>query len=148
MQDIDLTLIDCQYRMEAIYEYCIEAGQFCIRSRGGNGRYSPSAGVGASGGAIRENWTQTTAQTVDTIPGDFWKQSKQANGVWQTRMHADSWKLWEHDRWISEPDAAGGLLVWGETQTDAEIAAGRLTYSQRQHRQPFPSGLPGFAEQL
>lgn len=146
--DIDLTLIDCQYRMEAIYDYCIEAGQFFLRTRNTNGRFSPSAGVGASNGAIREDWRQITHSTDDTIPGDFWKMSKQANGIWQTRMHADSWKLWEHDRWMGEPDAAGGLLVWGESPTAAEAAAGRLSYAQRQHRQPFPSGLPGFADQI
>jgi hypothetical protein len=146
--DLDLTLIDCQYRMEAIYEYCSDAGLFLIRSRGGNGRYSPSAGVGRSNGTIREDWQQVAIATDEVIPGDFWKMSKQANGIWQTRIHADSWKCWEHDRWSGDQAAPGGLCVWGEGPTADDLAGGRLSYSQRMHRQPFPSGLPGFADQI
>lgn len=148
LREIDLTLIDCQYRMDAIYEYCDEAGLFILRGRGVNGHYSPAAGVGKSNGAIQEDWAQAVHATDDSIPGDFWKQTKQSRGIWQTRMHADSWKMWEHDRWQSDPAQPGALLVWGERPTVDESAAGKLSYDQRQHRQPFPSGLPGFADQI
>jgi hypothetical protein len=104
VRDIDLTLVDAGWRTEAIYEACRQFGY----------SFRPAMGFGKSNGCVKTNFTSPVKSTPDKKIGDRWFLSKQPKGTWLVCMDSDFWKSWEHDRWMSDPNRNGALMLFGE----------------------------------
>lgn len=114
---VELTLVDCGYRTDAIHRACAAAGR----------SWKPAMGIGQSSGCVRGNFFEVARRTRDKIPGDGWYKSKKTAG-WFVGMDTDRWKAWEHDRWMTTPGRPGSLQLFGEP-SDAR----RLTPDEKQH---------------
>ena len=101
---IGMTLVDAGWRSEAIYEWCNQAGL----------SFKPSMGFGKSSGCTSPSFYPPVRATTDKKVGDQWFLSRRPKGVWLTCLNADDWKAWEHDRWVSDPEKPGALLLFGE----------------------------------
>ncbi|MDD4891981.1 MAG: phage terminase large subunit family protein [Phycisphaerae bacterium] len=101
---LDQTLIDAGYRTEAIYDYCRAAGL----------GFRPAMGFGKSAGCASPNFRAPVRSSPDKRVGDRWFLARQPKGVWLVCHHADHWKAWEHDRWMSRPPKPGSMTLWGQ----------------------------------
>ena len=115
-----LTLIDASYRTDAVYSACATAGL---------GVY-PIMGFGKSSGCTQANFTPQQKQTADARPGDGWKMVRRGN-IWLIEADADRWKAWEHDRWLTSPDHAGTMYLFGVPSADRT----RMSDDERSHAQ-------------
>ncbi|MFZ1932297.1 MAG: terminase gpA endonuclease subunit, partial [Thermoguttaceae bacterium] len=119
VRKVDLTLVDAGWRTEAIYEACREIGL----------DWKPAMGFGKSNGCAKTSFTGAVHNTADKKKGDRWFLSRRPGGTWLVCMDTDFWKSWEHDRWMSDPNKAGTVLLWGEPSD----RAGRLSQDQKSH---------------
>jgi hypothetical protein len=119
VRKVDLTLVDAGWRTEAIYEACREIGL----------DWKPAMGFGKSNGCAKTSFTGVVHNTTDKKKGDRWFLSRRPGGTWLVCMDTDFWKSWEHDRWMSDPNKAGTVLLWGEPSD----RPGRLSQDQKSH---------------
>ena len=119
VRKVDLTLVDAGWRTEAIYEACREIGM----------DWKPAMGFGKSNGCAKTSFTGVVHNTTDKKKGDRWFLSRRPGGTWLVCMDTDFWKSWEHDRWMSDPNKAGTVLLWGESSD----RPGRLSQDQKSH---------------
>jgi phage terminase large subunit GpA-like protein len=117
---INLTLVDAGWRTEAIYEVCRTLGL----------DWKPAMGFGKSNGCVQTSFTAPVHNTTDKKMGDRWFLSKRPKGTWLVAMDADFWKSWEHDRWMSDPNKAGTMLLFGDKSYRPD---GRLSQDQKGH---------------
>jgi hypothetical protein len=117
--DQQLTLIDSMWKRDAVFRFCDEAGL---------GWY-PGIGYGKSSGCASPNFREPVASNPHKIMGWQNFSSPRADGGWIIHINADHWKGWEHDRWMSDPDKAGALLLFGEPSADPE----RFSADQKGH---------------
>jgi hypothetical protein len=101
---IDLTLIDAGWRTEAIYGWCLEAGQQ---------KWKPAMGFGRSAGCTSAAFHEPTRTERDKKMGQRWFLSKRPRGIWLVCTDADHWKAWEHDHWMRDPEKPGALFLYG-----------------------------------
>ncbi|MFZ1932251.1 MAG: terminase gpA endonuclease subunit, partial [Thermoguttaceae bacterium] len=116
---VDLTLVDAGWRTEAIHEACREIGM----------DWKPAMGFGKSNGCAKTSFTGVVHNTADKKKGDRWFLSRRPGGTWLVCTDTDFWKSWEHDRWMSDPNKAGSMLLWGEPSD----RVGRLSQDQKSH---------------
>lgn len=126
--EVGMTLVDARYRTQAIYAACLGLG-LGIR---------PVMGYGKSAGCIKTNFSEVSRRTADRKPGgDGWFESRQLLGdgrkIWIVNIDADRWKAWEHDRWLTPPDKAGCMYLYGEPGTDPRRVTGDELEHQRRH---------------
>lgn len=124
---VGMTLVDARYRTAAIYATCAELG-LGIR---------PVMGYGKSAGCVRVNFHDLLARTKDKKPGgDGWFESRQKTGskdVWLVNIHADHWKAWEHDRWMTPADKPGSMFLYGMAGDDPKRITGDELEHKRSH---------------
>ena len=122
-----LTLVDSGYRTDAVYKACSQIGQGIM----------PVKGFGTSAGCVQVSWHEAQRKTFDKQPicdGVF--RSRQGEGsakVWVVCCHADKWKSWEHDRWMTATDKPGCLFLWGEKSTGQRMTSDELGHSHYAH---------------
>jgi hypothetical protein len=118
IRDVDLTLVDAGYRTEAVYDACRQLGL----------AWKPYMGFGRSNGCVKTSFSAPLKPTADKKTGDRWFLSRQPRGTWLVCGDADFWKSWEHDRWLTDPQRNGSLVLFG--------AAGegkRMSDDQKRH---------------
>lgn len=115
---VDLTLVDAGWRTDAVYAACLKIGTGIM----------PIMGFGKSSGCTQANFHDHFKRTADKKPGDGWFMSRKGN-IWLVCSDADRWKAWEHDRWMTSPDKAGCLFVWGIPHEDPS----RMSSDQKGH---------------
>lgn len=115
---VDLTLVDAGWRTDAVYAACLKIGTGIM----------PIMGFGKSSGCTQANFHDHFKRTADKKPGDGWFMSRKGN-IWLVCSDADRWKAWEHDRWMTSPDKAGCLFVWGTPHDDPS----RMSSDQKGH---------------
>lgn len=115
---VDLTLVDAGWRTDAVYAACLKIGTGIM----------PIMGFGKSSGCTQANFHDHFKRTADKKPGDGWFMSRKGN-IWLVCSDADRWKAWEHDRWMTSPDKAGCLFVWGIPHEDPS----RVSSDQKGH---------------
>jgi hypothetical protein len=118
---IDLSLIDAGWRTEAIYGWCLEAGQQ---------KWKPAMGFGKSAGCTSAAFHEPTRTERDKKMGQRWFLSKRPRGVWLVCTDADHWKAWEHDHWMRDPEKPGALFLYGHRD---EQHPERLSADQKGH---------------
>jgi hypothetical protein len=118
IREIDLTLVDAGYRTEAVYDACRQLGM----------AWKPYMGFGKSNGCVKTSFTAPVKPTADKKTGDHWFLSRQPRGTWLVCGDADFWKSWEHDRWLTDPNRNGSLVLFG-TAGDGK----RLSDDQKRH---------------
>jgi hypothetical protein len=85
-------------------------------------------GFGKSNGCVQASFACPIKSSPDKKVGDRWFLSRRPKGTWLVCMDADFWKSWEHDRWMSDPQKAGALVLFG-TPSDND----RLSDDQKKH---------------
>ena len=100
--DPQLTLVDSKWRKDAVFRFCDEAGI---------GWY-PAIGYGRSSGTIAPNFRESTS-TSKVMSWQAYSATR-PDGGWLVHINADHYKAWEHDRWMSNPQRPGALLLFGE----------------------------------
>ncbi len=116
---IDLTLIDAGYRTEAVYDACREMGP----------SWKPAMGFGRSNGCVKVSFSMPSRATGDKKIGHRWFLSRQPSGIWLACTDADYWKGWEHDRWLTDPNNPGAMLIYGQPSERRE----RLSLDEKGH---------------
>ena len=115
----ELTLIDSMWKRDAVFRFCDEAGL---------GWY-PAVGYGKSSGCAAPNFREPVASNPDKMMGWHYFSAPRPDGGWLVHMNADHWKGWEHDRWMSDPEKAGALLLFGDPSANPD----RLSDDQKGH---------------
>lgn len=114
------TLVDSGWRTEAIYQACDDIG---------DGWY-PAIGHGKSAGCATTNFYSPVASNQTKLIGWRYFLAMRPNGSgWLVHMDADHWKSFEHDRWMTDPEKTGGLLIWGETSGNPD----RMSADEKGH---------------
>jgi len=102
---VKLTLIDAGWRTQAVYDACRDLGV----------GFRPAMGFGKSSGCVQASFSPPNQNTPDKKAGDHWFLTLKPKRTWLVAMEADFWKAWEHDRWMTDPDKPGALMLFGES---------------------------------
>lgn len=116
---VDLTLVDAGWQTDAIYSACLTAGAGVM----------PVMGFGKSSGCTQASFRDVMEKTDDRKPGDHWFLSKKKYGIWLVCADADYWKGWEHSRWLTAPEQAGALMMYGVRSDNPD----RLSEDEKGH---------------
>jgi hypothetical protein len=122
--DVDLTLIDAHWRQDAVVKFCREAGP----------RWMAGVGLGSTGSCVGKTYTHPIRGTVDKRPGNHWYNSRRSRGVWVICLDSNYWILWEHDHWMRDRAASGGLWLFGIGPNEEEQRRGKLSFDQYNHK--------------
>jgi hypothetical protein len=116
---VGLTLMDAGWRTQAIYDACHRLGL----------DWRPAMGFGKSSGCVQASFTAPIHSTADKKSGDHWFLSRRPKSTWLVCMDADFWKSWEHDRWRTDPQKHGSMMLFGSAGDDPK----RLSMDQKGH---------------
>lgn len=99
---ISRMLVDAGWRTKAVYSTCAQVGSLLW----------PVMGFGHSAGCVSANFSEVQRNTLDRRPGDGYFLSRKGK-LWLVCADADSWKAWEHDRWMTAPGNPGCMTIYG-----------------------------------
>ena len=105
---VDMTLIDAGWRTEAIYGWCLEAGQQ---------KWKPAMGFGKSAGCTSAAFYEPNRTERDKKVGQRVFLSRRPRGIWLVCTDADHWKAWEHDHCDARPGETRGPSSFSATGT-------------------------------
>jgi hypothetical protein len=115
---VDLTLCDAGWQTDAVYSACLQVGVGMM----------PVMGFGKSSGCTQANFRDILNSTDEKKPGDGWFLKKQPR-LWLVCADADRWKVWEHERWMTSPQNAGSLFMFGFQPENTD----RMSDDQKSH---------------
>jgi len=122
-----LTLVDAGYRTDAVYAACRQAGLGVM----------PIKGFGQSAGCVKIAWHEVVRRTLDKVPicdGVFKsKQGETGGKIWLICAHADKWKAWEHDRWMTATDKPGCMFLWGKREDGDRLSNDQFAHGHYAH---------------